>query len=269
MTTRRPPPSPQPDQQVETTKIDPRGFLEGALPTGIPTARQSRAETDRELEPIDVRKVPVREAQERQAEKEAQKQAAENFLPPQEEKDVLEETVKGDLISRLEERFGMKPEVLHDVMLEAGGEDLKVSLRLPLYDDFIWAISVIERQVKSGEGLALMETETQREHMLKHLSSCRSLAKIEDEWVWDILGLRGAIMAVTPGWDGESMVRVPDAYQGVMAKQVYELFRQRLHPDLLFDLNRKTEDLLEKHGPAKQNAKDEADRDGDDPTEAA
>jgi len=258
----------QSDRQVETTKIDPKAFLEQGLPGGGP---QSEAESTRELEPLDLNAIPVRSAVDAAHRKQAEEKAAatlESFLPPEEEKDVLEEAVKDDLISRLEERFGMKPEVLHEVVVEAGGKELRLSMRLPLYDDFIWAVGSVQQSISRGEDLALVESEEQRAQMLQHLSSSRCVMKIEGEWIWDVFDYRSAIQGMVENWDGESYMNVPEAFMGVLARRVYKLFRHRLHPDLLFEMNRRVTELLEEFGPSKANAKDEENKESKDPTGA-
>ena len=181
----------------------------------------------------------------------------------------MEEHVQADLVNRLEQRFGMKPEELHDVTLSAGGEDLVVSLRLPLYDDLIWAVAVITEELEQGQNIGVVQTDVQRERLLQHLSSVRCVVKIEGEWLWEIFNMGPAIKELSPGWSGESMITVPDFFQGTMAKQVWRLFRHRLHPDLLFDLNRKVENLLAERGPAKEKEADEQEKESDDPTDAA
>ena len=253
------PPEEAQETQVETTRIDPLAFMEDAVarPPGSEPSEGARspAEMDRDLEPMNFRAAPVRGAVDREAAKRKMK-AAEQFLPPEEEESLLDQAVKGDLISRLEERFGMKPEKLYDVTLEAGGQDLEVSMRLPMYDDYIWAVAMIEQNAERGKDLSVLQTESQREQMLQHIASCRCVVKIEGECLWDIFDLREAILRLNPKWDGESMAQVPDVIQGIMGKNLHTLFRERLHADLLFEVNSKVSALLEEHGPGRLKEKD-------------
>jgi len=269
--TKRPTP-PEQQSQVETTKIDPKEFLDQALSgTAGGAAPRSAAEGDRELEPFDLRNVPNRDAvanAKARQEAEKAKDAVETMLPPEAEKSVLEENLKGDTISRLEERFGMKPEVLHEVTIEASGQTLGLSMRLPLYDDFIWAVADVTSKAERGEDLSLLSTEEQRSQMLQHLSSCRCVMKIDGEWIWDVFDYRGAIQQMSPNWDGESYIKIPDAFMGTLARRVYHLFRFRLHPDILFETNNCVTRLLEEFGPSRVNAKDEEKKNSKDPTSA-
>lgn len=227
------PPRPGPAQQVEVEKFDPATLAAQAQVRQAPPAPVKSREQDlmENAERIDLRNVPTKA-------KKLDEDEPPPMAPPDPPKDLMETLVTDDLISRLEAKFGVQPEKYHDADLEARGQTVKVSFRLPVYDDYIWAMAVLERKILAQEDTSLLQTEAQRNNMLMHLVSCRVVHKIEGQWIWDIFKRAAEIKTVNPAWSGTSMEGVPDFVQGTMAMSVYELFRKRLHADLLFDLEK-------------------------------
>ena len=163
-------------------------------------------------------------------------------LEPEKAPDVLEKALPDDLVTRLSERFKIAKERLVDVSVKAGGQTVVVSVRRSHYDDYMWAVGVVEERIKSDSGIAA--SETRRLQYMEHITICRTVVKIEGEYVWDVFRHTEDIKAEAPDWDGVSYTGIPQKYLGVMAEQVYDLFRN-LHYDFLFGLSRLAEEAFD------------------------
>jgi hypothetical protein len=216
------PPRPQPEAQVEVEKFDPATLVR-------PPVRPPMSEKD--LEPLDLKKPIPTEAP-------PPKPAEPAVAPPEPMPDILEKMVPDSLISKLEARFGIQPEKFHEAVIEAMGQTLDVSFRIPAYDDYIWAMAVVERKLLNQEDASLLQTDAQRTNMMTHLVDCRAIVKIDGQWLWQVFNREAEIRTVVPSWDGQAWDVIPDFIRGTMATAVYELFRKRLHADLLFSLEK-------------------------------
>lgn len=262
------PPRPGPAPQVEVEKFDPatlaaQAQARQAPPQPAPSFKSREQELMENAERIDLRNVQTKPP--------PKEEEAPPLAPPDPPKDPLETLVSDDLISRLEAQFGVQPEKIHDAKLEARGKSITVSFRLPVYDDYIWAMAVLERKILAQEDTSLLQTEAQRNNMLMHLVACRAVQKIEGQWLWDVFKRTAEIRAVNPAWSGESMEGVPDFVQGTMANAVYDLFRKRLHADLLFDLEKVVREADAAASAQKQQQQEakEGGEDTSDPTSGA
>lgn len=153
--------------------------------------------------------------------------------PPPAPPDPLERVAPDSLLKRLEQRFSVQRTFTKTLKSTLG--DLTVVCRLRNFDDYLWAIDEIVRE--QAEPTAAAFGENARSALAKHASACRCVLKIEGEWVWDVFQLRADIQAVQPQWTGETHVGLPEFYVNVLARNVFDLFRHKLHSDLLFDLN--------------------------------
>ncbi len=244
------PPKPGPASQVEVERFDPVSLKPPAAPRA-----GSEADLLANAEPIDHRAPMSSMAP-------PPKPAETPPEPPEPMKEPLETLVPDSLIAKLEARFGIHPEEFHEAVLEAKGQKLSVAFRLPVYDDYIWSMAVIERKLLNMEDASLLQTDAQRNNMMTHLVACRATVKIEGEWLWQMLGREAEIRSVVPGWDGKTWDAIPDFIRGTMATALYELFRKRLHADLLFELEKAVKD-------AEMTARPKADDAPPDPSSAA
>ena len=228
------PPKPGPDAQIEVEKFDPATL---ARPPRPPRPN-SEQEIMANAEPIDIRKplpgAVAADIQKRETEAKAQPAAA----PPDPMGEPLDKMVPDSLIARLEARFGIQPETFYDAELSAMGQKMTVSFRTPGYDDYIWSMAVIERKLLNQEDASLLQTDAQRNNMMEHLVACRAIVRLEGAWLWEVFGREAEIRSVVPGWDGKTWDIIPDFIRGTMAMATYELFRKRLHADLLFELEK-------------------------------
>jgi hypothetical protein len=140
--------------------------------------------------------------------------------------------VPDSLLKRLEQRFSVQTTFTRT--LESARGSLTVECRPRRFDDYLWAIDEVTRELSGPMAASLGEAA--RSTLAKHASACRCVLKIDGEWIWDIFEMRQDIRAVQPSWSGESAVGLPDFYASLLARKVSDLFRHRLHPDLLFDL---------------------------------
>jgi len=255
------PPKAQPEPQVEVEKFDPA--------TLAPPPRQRPPRTTEEdlmanADPINTKAVFKSAAP-------PPKPAEAPMAPPEPAKEPLEILVPDSLIAKLEAKFGIKPETFHEATLDALGQKLNITFRLPSYDDYIWSMAVIENKIVKQEDASLLATDSQRNNMLQHLADCRAIVKIEGEWLWQIYKREAEIKTVVPNWDGK-WDAIPDFIRGTMASAVYDLFRKRLHADLLFALEaavksvEKPKDLKDKLEKPTEDDRDEA---TEDPSSAA
>lgn len=228
------PPKPGPDAQIEVEKFDPATLARPPRPPRPNSEQEFMANA----EPIDTRRPLPGAVAAAVAEKKQKEAADQPMAPPEPVVDPLEKMVPDSLISKLEARFGINPESFHEVKISAMGQSLTVTIRLPSYDDYIWSMAVIERKLRNNEDASLLQTEAQRTNMMTHLVNCRSIVKMEGEWLWQVFDREADIRSVLPKWDGKSWEAIPDFVRGTMAVATYELFRKRLHADLLFDLEK-------------------------------
>jgi len=244
-------------------KIDPQAFFEAAQRAQSGAAPVIRT-SEEHLQPMNFRAAPAVKPEEK-----PQPEMPEiKPPPPKEADDPLDRGLKGSLIERLAERFKLKPEYMVEDYLVCGDQKVKVHIRKPVYDDFLWTLGVLEQRIESNIDTALMQGQAQQSKFLQHLTACRTVVKIEDEWVWDAFEFRELIKTAVPGWDGETFSPVPGNLVGALAESVHSLFR-RLHPDMLFELDR----VCREHFPAKTE-EEEGDGEGEEaedenPTPAA
>ena len=217
-------PAPDAPQHIEMEKIDPKAFFEGepqAKPKMTPTSEEH-------LTPMDFSKIvtPTKDVA-----------PTPQYLPPTEkDPDPLERGVSASLIERLSARFNLVPEFMVEETLRCGGQEVKVTLRKPMYDDYLWTLGVVEGKMTAGVDLALLSEDRQRQRFVLHLTNCRTVVKIDGCWVWDVFDFAPLIQEAVPSWNGATFSQVPDTIQGYIASSVHELFR-RLHPDMLFQLS--------------------------------
>lgn len=250
-----------PEEQVEMTKLDPQELLEAARQAQGGPAPMERT-SEEHLQPMNFREAPaVKPPQEEQPVPEVK------LPPPKEADDPIDRGLPTPLVERLAARFKLKPEFLVEDVLECGGEKVPVSLRKPVYDDFLWTLGVLEEKIQTNEDTALIQGAAQQARFLQHLTAARTVMKIEGEWVWDAFNYRGLIQAAIPDWDGETFSPIPENFRGALAQSVHTLFRQ-LHPDMLFELDRVTR----KHFPAvsaEEDEEEEGTKEPEGPTPAA
>ena len=252
-------PTPAPETQVEVEKFDPASL---APPPRVPTPRRTEEDLLANAEPIDIRRpLPGAVAAEIQKQK---KEAEPAVAPPEPMGDPLEKMAPDSLIARLEARFGIQPEKFYEAELSAMGQKLGITFRVPAYDDYIWSMAVIERKLLNQEDASLLQTDSQRNNMMEHLVYCRAIVKIDGNWLWQVFQREAEIRSVVPGWDGQTWDAIPDFVRGTMASATYELFRKRLHADLLFELEKAVKKVSEA-----EKAKPAAEETPPDPSSAA
>jgi hypothetical protein len=177
--------------------------------------------------------------------------------------DPLLAEIPNSLIEDLEAEFGLRPEEVLTASLSAGDKTLVVEYRRMNYDDLMWALGKAHAKEKSevDEGTGMLE-EVQKNQLYRHYTTCRCLTKIRDQYVWDLLGLTESIQAAVPNWNGTSVMAIPDVFVNRMALAMFDLFRRRLHPDLLMGLDAAT------HSQPFRGEEVDEEEDAEDPTEA-
>jgi hypothetical protein len=262
------PPKPAADVHVETEKFDPATLAKPPRPRPM-----SEADVMANAEPINIKQpLPGAMAAAEAAKKKKEAEAEPTMLPPEPLVEPLDRLVPDTLIAKLEARFGIRPEEFHETTLEAMGHKLIVTFRAPSYDDYIWSMAVIERKLRSQEDASLLQTEAQRNNMMVHLVNCRVVVKLDGEWLWQVFDREAEIRSVVPNWDGKTWATVPDFVRGTMATTLYELFRKRLHADLLFDLEKAVKEVETARAIGQGKTEEGATAEGDeneDPSSAA
>lgn len=215
--------------QIDVEKLDPATF-------GIGKRKSPEQELLENAEPIDLsapQPAPRAAAPEIERKPEPPVEA-----PKVDKKSYLDEALSDSLISRLVEEYGFEPTILHERQLAIpNGKSLKVHFRSLSWDDYSWALAAVQRLEKEEQKNGVLFSDTQRAQTYQALSACRCVLKLADTWVWDIFELRDEIMKVQPKWTGDSPVGVPDFFIGTMTNKLFDLFRKKLHPDLLFALD--------------------------------
>jgi hypothetical protein len=182
------------------------------------------------------------------------------------EKSLTDTLVTDDLISKLVEEYGFDAASLTEVSLKGVGlkKPLSVHYRPLSWEDHTWGLAAVHFRLKNGQDTSLLETETQRTQFYKAITVCRTVVKIDGHWVWDLFKVRDLIKTANPAWSGETHIGVPDFLAGRIAQQVFDLFRKKLHYDLLFDLDA----AVRKSGDGEDKDEDAEDED-ENPTQAA
>lgn len=226
-------PASQQKPVVEAERLDPAVFGVG------PKKKSAEQELLENAEPIGAPKAPAPEPAPRPVAAAPAPQAAPAPAPKKEEKTLSEELIDDDLLSRLMTEYGIDPVKLHEASLDGEGlkKPLKVHFRTLTWDDYSWAMAHMQKKLSTPDEASFLQTEVQRTQMYQALTSCRCVLKIDGNWVWDIFKLRQLILDANPAWDGESHLGVPDFIVSTIAVKVFDLFRKKLHHDLLFALD--------------------------------
>ena len=245
-----PPPAPPPSQ-VEVGKIDPKEIFDAqALARGGEEGLLDRAQ------PIDYQANREKAAARLKAEQEKKVPQAPPIEFAEDPKDVIDTVVTDDLISRLEKEYGLSASKYTEAELPFQGKTMKVTLRAPDYDDWLWMMAFMERKIASGEDQALMSSEGVRKEIAESVIACRCLVRIDGAWLWDLFKVREQIQHVVPDWDGETYEAIPDFMRGALAQTAHQFFRKKLHPDVLFALAQAVKGL-DKSGPDEEEAEAE------------
>lgn len=244
-----PPPPASGEAHVETQRIDPKQVFDAAA-----LAKQGKTREQDLMEhgtPIDLTKPPPKP----EDKKDPKPAPILTKSPP---KDPMEAVVSDDLITKLEQEFGFERNVYVDKQLDFRGKKLTVTLRRNEDDDFLWAMAIIARMLRSQGSEAIMSEDVGRSQVLRRILAARMVIKIEGKPIWDLFKKRKEISAVVPNWDGESVEMIPDFMRGVLAQEVYELFRAKLHPDLMFALLEAVDELdMKEEIPKEDESKEE------------
>lgn len=159
--------------------------------------------------------------------------------PEEEKKEYLDEAVDDNLIERLVEEYGFEPAKVYQAKLPIPGTKkvLKVGYRPMNWDDYSWALAAVQRRETEENKIGNSWSDAQRAQMYQALTACRCVVSLAGTPVWDLFDARQEIKAVKPSWNGESHIGIPDFFLGSFAQKTFELFRKKLHPDLLFALD--------------------------------
>lgn len=216
---------PQEQQFTETTKVDPASTF------GIGKRKSPEQELMDNAEPI-ATPPPPRPLPEPQ-----QVQQPEPPKPPK--KAPLDELVDDDIISRIVQEYGLDPVVVHEANLAAPGlkKSLSVHFRTLTWDDYNWGLAALQQRAQSNQDTSYLQSDAQRSQFYRALTACRCVLKIDNAWVWDIFKLRSDIKFANPEWNGDTHIGVPEFFIGTIAQRVFDLFRKKLHYDLLFALD--------------------------------
>ena len=246
------------DDVLEVERIDPQAFMAGGMPP--PPPNPARRPVTPKLEPM-----PLPSTAPPPKMKDPIPKAVEERALPKKPPEPIDQVVSNSVVRRLLKRFGVEQEQLVESELKVYGEKLAVSLRLPTYDDFLWAMAMIERKARAQEDASLLMSEGQRNEMLQAYVACRCVVKLDGENVWDAFEVTNQIKSIVPMWDGVDRTKVPDFFQGTLATAVMSLFRQ-LHPELLFALSTRVKQLDVEQARKRAEASKEVDEVDQDPT---
>lgn len=221
------PKRPQPAQQtrVEAEKLDPSVFF------------GSRKSPEQELlenaEPIVPQTPPPQQAAVPPAE--APRNEPEQRKEP--EKSIYDRAIGDSLIDKLVKQYGLDPVKIYDASITAtdGAAPLPVSYRTLTWNDYNWGIGTTAELLKSSD-FSFVSTETQRSQLYQALTSCRCLLKIDGNWVWDVFELTDDIKSMNPAWKGDTHIGIPPLVTSMIALKVFDLFRNKLHYNLLYAL---------------------------------
>lgn len=229
------PMTPTEKSQVEVEKLD---------PAVLGVRKSPEQELLENAEPIVPSPVPTRPMPQPMA---PAPMASPSAPPPPEKKDFLDENVPDKLIDKLVEEYGFEEAVIREKIISAAtGKSLKVHVRSMTWDDYSWALSTVQRKEKEDrEKHGLIMTDAQRAQFYQALVACRCVVKIADAWVWDLFELRSSIKNVQPNWSGETHVGMQEFFMSALALKTFDLFRKKLHPDFLFQLDDAVRSLTE------------------------
>lgn len=244
--------------QVEAERLDPAIF-------GFSKKKSPEQELLDNAEPIDFRQKappppppPVVQADDKEEafEKPVEKK--------KEKKEYIDKVVSDKLIDRLVEEYGFEPAKTHEALLPVPGsrKPLRVNFRSLTWDDYSWALSAIQRKEKEEEEKGSTWSDSQRAQAYQALTVCRCVVKIADVCVWDLFDMKEDIKAVKSRWDGDTHIGIPEFFTNTMAQMVFELFRKKMHPDLMFILDEAVRTASNKEEEEEEEAADE------NPTEA-
>lgn len=247
---------------VDVEKVDPETVFRAAAEARLPP-RLTNDDILANAIPVDQKAVSDQYVANQAAAAQAQAAQAKTKAPEAATTaDATKVLISDDLIDDLVREYGVDPEDLHEEVItfaqKKQKKEIKVGFRSPMYDDYVWAMAAVSKQIKDGNTAALEDAT--RNQLLSHHVSCRCLLQINGVWIWDRLKVTANIKAVNPNWNGDTSAGIPDFFLNTMASGVFELGR-KIHPDFLFDFDKlvREVDALEK-----QEAKEE-DEDAEDP----
>jgi len=252
---------------VDVEKVDPETVFRAAAEARLPP-RLTNDDILANAVPVDQKAVSDQYVA-NQAAAQAQAKTKAPEMPKVDPKaDPAKVLISDDLIDDLVKEYGVDPEDLHEDVItfaqKKKQKEIKVGFRSPMYDDYVWAMAAVTKQIKEGNTAALEDAT--RNQLLSHHVSCRCLLQINDVWIWDRLKVTASIKAVNPNWNGDTSLGIPDFFLNTMALGVYELGR-KIHPDFLFDFDKlvREVDAIEKQ----EEKEDDADaEDPENPTDA-
>jgi hypothetical protein len=217
--------------QVEAERLDPAIF-------GFPKKKSPEQELLDNAEPLDFRRKPEPPppAIPPAIKAEVTESPVEN---KKEKKEYIDKVVSAKLIDRLVEEYGFETAETHEALLPVpnSNKTLRVNFRSLTWDDYSWALSAISRKEKEEEALGNLWSDSQRAQAYQALTVCRCVVRIADIWTWDLFDMQEEIKAVSSRWQGDTHIGIPEFFSNTMAQRVFELFRKKMHPDLLFLLD--------------------------------
>ena len=237
---RKPVQNAEPRSHIEAEKLDPAIF-------GVANKKSPEQDLLDNAEPIDFspKPTPARKpaisppepAEEKLSEK-----------PKEKELSVYDAMVPDSLLDRLISEYSLNTVRLHEADLEAPGlaKPLFVHVRAMTWDDHNWAIGVMAEKLANHEEASAVSTEGQRLQFYQAAVSCRCLVKIDDQWVWEVFGVTDSIKRLNPNWDGTTHIGIPANIASLIAHNVLDLFRKKLHYNLLYALDEIVKEVSKK-----------------------
>lgn len=233
-TIRPPAARPQPGQQtVEAEKIDPsvlgvtprmvskeQELLDNAEPIPLPEER-----------PMPLPPVATKEVN------------AAPTMPEEPKKSMFEEVVPTSLLDRIVKEYGLNRAVVHEALLDGPGlkSPLLVHFRALSWDDYNWGLGMMSNLITQDP--QVFSSDAQRTQTYRDLVACRCVLKIDGHWVWDIFKMRQELLALNPAWTTDQQFGIPAHKINEMASQVFSLFREKLHYNLLSALGEAVRDV--------------------------
>ena len=239
--------------QVEAERLDPAIF-------GFSKKKSPEQELLDNAEPIDFRQKAPPPPPPPVVQDEDKEEAFEKPVEKKKEKkEYIDKVVSDKLIDRLVEEYGFEPAKTHEALLPVPGgkKPLRVNFRSLTWDDYSWALSAIQRKEKEEEAAGNMWSDSQRAQSYQALTVCRCVVKVADVWVWDLFDMQEEIKSIKPRWAGDTHIGIPDFFINTMAQLVFELFRKKMHPDLLFLLDDAVRTTSQKEDGEEEEAADE------------
>ena len=244
--------------QVEAERLDPAIF-------GFSKKKSPEQELLDNAEPIDFRQKAPPPPPPPVVQDEDKEEAFEKPVEKKKEKkEYIDKVVSDKLIDRLVEEYGFEPAETHEAMLPIPNskKTLHVNFRSLTWDDYSWALSAIQRKEKEEEALGNLWSDSQRAQAYQALTVCRCVVKVADVWVWDLFDMQEEIKAVSSRWKGDTHIGIPEFFSNTLAQRVFELFRKKMHPDLMFLLDEAVRTASNKEESEEEEVTDE------NPTEA-